>query len=114
MDIETSLSTETTHTVTVTAPDGVPFRMESDNIIIAFTEMAVKFHLDGSSRLATVGTSFHAVGRQVREDGTITGISRLVQGTNLRRLPLLVALAAQEELRESVGTIDDPNGQFIS
>lgn len=113
MDIQTSVRTETIHTVTVIAPDGAPFVMGDMGDGMAVESVEVKFFVIGRA-LAPVGTHFVARGRSMRADGTVARSRRVEQGTNLRRLPLMLALAAQEELRESVGSMEDPTGQFVA
>ena len=110
--IATSVSTETTHSVTVTAAAAGPFLIAGRDETVAAQSVVVKVIVDGTGTLRTVGTVYVARGFAVREDGSVTKAKRLAQGNNLSRLPVEVREAVKEALRETVGALHDPLGQL--
>ncbi|KQP63035.1 hypothetical protein [Nocardioides sp. Leaf285] len=110
--LHTVVSTETTHTVVVTAPQDEPFVIEKDDTTVSTSRVEFKVIVDGTNTLRRVGVQWIARGLAIKADGTVGKQSRLLSGTNPIRLPLVVRLAAQEALRETVGTLHDPDDQM--
>lgn len=96
----------------VDAPEGEHFLLDDQGDTVAVKRIEFKVTTDGARTLSKVGVFFYAHGHKQRPDGTITRSKRLIQGGNLKRIPLIVRLALQEGIREAIGTLDDPLGQL--
>ena len=104
--------TGTRYSLTLTAPEGEHIVIDDRGTQVAVTSIDFDIITDGARRLNSIGVHFHAKGVALREDGTRTRAKRLVQGGNLKRIPLDIRLALQEGIRESLGDFEDPLGQL--
>ena len=111
-EIRTTVVTEATHTVTLHAPEGEPFVIETFGSKIAATRIDFKVYTDGRGTLRRLGVGWVANGFAVKTDGTVGKAKRMLQGGNPIALPLIVRLAAAEALREEVGVLNDPDKQI--
>lgn len=103
--ISAAVTTEVTHEVTLSAPPERPILVIDGDEQVACQTVTVSVYTDADGRLKQVGTRFVARGHAVNAAGTITRSPRLVQGSNLSRLPAEARTAVLYALGERI--IDD-------
>lgn len=110
--LSVEIKTAITHTITVTAPEGKPFVHEdSDGYFYEARTYGIEVILDETGALALVGTRWSAR-RTMTSDRGKRWPARLMDGTNLTRVPVEVLAAVHETLRDRVGVVRDPKDQL--